>query len=142
MLWLSPTEGRAPGSSPKPNSGSPRHTPESVERKMSARGQTVRHGPASGLTAQIDDGPGLARRFGTRLRFRAADMAAGRQGAPLVPVYHHAALDWRRAVAVLNIGVANVTYVDQNDDLAHAFAYLAGCTLQAAPITFPGTTGV
>ena len=48
--------------------------------------------------------------------FRAADVAAGGQGAPLVPVFHRAlaaTIDRPHPIAVLNIGgVANVTFVD------------------------------
>jgi anhydro-N-acetylmuramic acid kinase len=54
--------------------------------------------------------------------FRAADVAAGGQGAPLVPVFHQAlACDLSRPhpIAVLNVGgVANVTYVDGGDPIA------------------------
>src|SRR5712692_5382649 len=87
-------------------------------------GQTVLHRPQARLTAQIGDGPALARRLGLAVAFdfRAADVAAGGQGAPLVPVFHRAlvaALDRPRPVAVLNIGgVANVTYVDGEDLVA------------------------
>src|SRR5205085_10408705 len=53
--------------------------------------------------------------------FRAADVAAGGQGAPLVPVFHGAlarALDRPRPLGVLNLGgVANMTYVDADTDL-------------------------
>jgi anhydro-N-acetylmuramic acid kinase len=81
-------------------------------------GQTVLHRPERGLTVQIGDGAALARRLGLPVvyDFRAADVAAGGQGAPLVPVYHRAlanALDRPHPLAVLNIGgVANVTIVD------------------------------
>lgn len=86
-------------------------------------GQTVLHRPASGLTVQIGNGPELARRLRIPVAydFRAADVAAGGQGAPLVPIYHQAlaaTLDWPRPVAVLNIGgVANLTYMDRSGDL-------------------------
>ena len=57
-----------------------------------------------------------------RYDFRAADVAAGGQGAPLVPVFHQALardLDRPHPVAVLNVGgVANVTYVDGGDPVA------------------------
>jgi anhydro-N-acetylmuramic acid kinase len=76
------------------------------------------HRPERGLTIQIGDGAALARRLGIAVvyDFRAADVAAGGQGAPLAPIYHRALV--RRLappppVAVLNIGgVANVTYID------------------------------
>ena len=48
--------------------------------------------------------------------FRAADVAAGGQGAPLVPLYHAAlARGLPRPLAVLNIGgVANVTWIGED----------------------------
>jgi anhydro-N-acetylmuramic acid kinase len=81
-------------------------------------GQTVLHRPDRRLTVQIGDGRSLARRIGVPVAFdfRAADVAAGGQGAPLVPVFHAALaqnLDRPRPIAVLNVGgVANVTYCD------------------------------
>jgi 1,6-anhydro-N-acetylmuramate kinase len=55
-------------------------------------GQTVLHRPQARLTVQIGDGAALAGACGIARRFdmRAADVAAGGQGAPLVPVYHQA----------------------------------------------------
>jgi anhydro-N-acetylmuramic acid kinase len=81
-------------------------------------GQTVLHRPERRFTVQIGDGTALARRIGVPVVFdmRAADVAAGGQGAPLVPVFHRALVaDLQRPhpLAVLNIGgVANVTYID------------------------------
>ncbi|MGD9925647.1 MAG: anhydro-N-acetylmuramic acid kinase, partial [Pseudorhodoplanes sp.] len=81
-------------------------------------GQTVLHRPDERLTVQIGDGQGLADETGIRVVYdlRAADVAAGGQGAPLVPVYHRAlaaTLACPRPIAVLNIGgVANVTFID------------------------------
>jgi anhydro-N-acetylmuramic acid kinase len=85
-------------------------------------GQTVLHRPERKLTVQIGDGPALA----SRLRipvvydFRANDVAAGGQGAPLVPVFHRAmvrAFNRKEPVAVVNIGgVANVSYIDGDAD--------------------------
>jgi anhydro-N-acetylmuramic acid kinase len=85
-------------------------------------GQTVLHRPERGLTVQIGDGNALARRLGRTVvhDFRAADVAAGGQGAPLVPAFHRAlaaSLDQEKPVAVLNIGgVANVTVLDDDRD--------------------------
>ena len=55
-------------------------------------GQTVLHRPERGLTVQIGDGRVLAARLGIPVvyDFRAADVAAGGQGAPLAPVFHRA----------------------------------------------------
>jgi anhydro-N-acetylmuramic acid kinase len=88
-------------------------------------GQTILHRPHERLTVQIGDGAMLAKRLRIPVvfDFRANDMAAGGQGAPLVPIYHQALLDHARAadghadglvlpdvVAILNLGgVANVT---------------------------------
>ena len=81
-------------------------------------GQTVLHRPQARLTVQIGDAAALAERLGLPVvyDFRAADVASGGQGAPLVPVFHRAIvqiLDRPHPVAVLNIGgVANLTFVD------------------------------
>jgi anhydro-N-acetylmuramic acid kinase len=85
-------------------------------------GQTVLHRPEEGLTVQLGDGGLLARRTGVDVVFdlRAADMSAGGQGAPLVPVYHRARLArlQERPIAILNIGgVANITYVARDGAL-------------------------
>ena len=76
-------------------------------------GQTILHRPAAGRTWQIGDGAELARATGIAVvnDFRSADVAAGGQGAPLVPLYHRALVsDFDKPVVVLNIGgVANVT---------------------------------
>jgi anhydro-N-acetylmuramic acid kinase len=85
-------------------------------------GQTVLHKPEEKLTVQIGDGAALAHAIGIPVAydFRAADVAAGGQGAPLVPVFHRAlaqTLDRPGPLAVLNIGgVANVTYVEAGRD--------------------------
>jgi anhydro-N-acetylmuramic acid kinase len=81
-------------------------------------GQTLLHRPERQLTLQIGDGRALAARLGIPVvyDFRAADVAAGGQGAPLAPVFHRALvrrLQRAAPVALLNLGgVANVTYVD------------------------------
>jgi anhydro-N-acetylmuramic acid kinase len=87
-------------------------------------GQTLLHRPERGLTLQIGDGPALAARLGIAVvyDFRAADVAAGGQGAPLAPVFHRALVRRLRReppIAVLNVGgVANVTYIDGDDLIA------------------------
>jgi anhydro-N-acetylmuramic acid kinase len=85
-------------------------------------GQTVLHRPDQRLTVQLGDGPLLAAQTGIDVVYdlRAADCAAGGQGAPLVPVYHRAlaAKLPQRPLAIINIGgVANVTYVGRDGSL-------------------------
>ena len=81
-------------------------------------GQTVLHRPDQKLTVQIGDGKALAKATGIPVVYdlRAADVAAGGQGAPLVPVYHRAlvqSLNRGGPTVVVNIGgVANITYID------------------------------
>ncbi len=84
-------------------------------------GQTVAHRPERGWTWQIGDGAAMARELGITVvdDFRSADVAAGGQGAPLVPVYHRAlAAGLERPVAVLNLGgVGNITFIGGDDRL-------------------------
>jgi anhydro-N-acetylmuramic acid kinase len=85
-------------------------------------GQTVIHRPEIRLTVQLGDGPLLARRLNKPVVYdmRAADVAAGGQGAPLVPVYHGAlaASLQERPVAFVNIGgVANITWIGATGEL-------------------------
>ena len=84
-------------------------------------GQTITHRPEKRFTWQIGDGAGLARALGMRVinDLRGADVAAGGQGAPLVPVFHAALVrDLPRPIAVVNIGgVANVTWIGEGDEL-------------------------
>src|SRR3954467_2103142 len=86
-------------------------------------GQTVLHRPAQRMTVQIGDATALARAIHIPVMhdFRAADVAAGGQGAPFVPVYHRAlaqSLEREGPIVVVNIGgVSNITYIDGNDTL-------------------------
>ena len=84
-------------------------------------GQTLLHRPERRRTWQIGDGQALADRLGIPVAFdfRSADVAAGGQGAPLVPVFHAAlARDLPKPLAVLNIGgVANVTWIGADGTL-------------------------
>ncbi|MHB1667697.1 MAG: anhydro-N-acetylmuramic acid kinase [Thiomonas sp.] len=83
---------------------------------IGAHGQTVRHRPDCGYTVQINAPALLAERCGIAVvaDFRSRDMAAGGQGAPLVPAFHRAVF-WQpeEALAVLNLGgIANLTLID------------------------------
>lgn len=81
-------------------------------------GQTLAHRPERGWTWQAGDAAALAARLDITVvaDFRAADMAAGGQGAPLLPVFHRAlaggARDGDAPIAILNLGgVGNVTWL-------------------------------
>lgn len=98
-----------------------RLTPADID-VVGFHGQTVLHRPDAALTVQIGLGQALADdlRIPVVADLRAADVAAGGQGAPLVPVFHQAlvrGLDLPQPVAVLNIGgVANVTVLEAGTD--------------------------
>jgi anhydro-N-acetylmuramic acid kinase len=81
-------------------------------------GQTLAHRPDRGWTWQIGDGAAMAAALRIEVvnDFRAADVAAGGQGAPLIPVYHRAlTADLEKPLVVVNIGgVANLTYIDED----------------------------
>ena len=86
-------------------------------RAIGAHGQTIRHRPVInggvGYSLQVHQAAYLAELTGISVvaDFRSRDIAAGGQGAPLVPIYHAALVhDLPRPVAVVNVGgVANVT---------------------------------
>lgn len=90
-------------------------------------GQTVFHDPGRGLTLQLGDGDGLAESLGIPVVFdlRAADVAAGGEGAPLLPAYHRAlaaASGLAAPVAILNVGgVANLTLIGDEPGAIFAF---------------------
>lgn len=88
-------------------------------------GQTILHRPDRRRSWQIGDGALLAKLTGIDVvdDFRSADMRAGGQGAPLVPLYHAALVRQKTRlsspIVIINIGgVANVTYVDGDVILA------------------------
>ncbi len=91
-------------------------------RALGAHGQTVRHRPGefdgTGYTVQLVNGALLAELTGVDVvcDFRSRDVAAGGQGAPLVPAFHAACFARPdQDVAVLNIGgVANLTLLPMN----------------------------
>lgn len=81
-------------------------TPEHI-RAIGSHGQTIRHEPAQGWTVQIGNPALLAELTGISVvsDFRRRDVAAGGQGAPLVPAFHEALFTHGSANrAVLNIG--------------------------------------
>lgn len=92
---------------------------------VGAHGQTVRHRPGefdgTGYTLQLANGALLAERCGitTVCDFRTADMAAGGQGAPLVPAFHAACFGRPgTSGAVLNVGgIANLTLLPASGEV-------------------------
>src|SRR6202158_5903635 len=86
-------------------------------------GQTVLHRPAQKMTVQIGDAAALAKAIHIPVMhdFRGADVAAGGQAAPFVPVYHRPlaqSLEREGPMVVVNIGgVSNITYIDGADTL-------------------------
>ncbi len=89
---------------------------------IGCHGQTIRHLPDEGLTWQLGDPNFLAEHTGRPvvMDFRRRDMAAGGQGAPLVPLFHKALMGAERwPCAVVNIGgVANVTVMDAHGNVS------------------------
>jgi anhydro-N-acetylmuramic acid kinase len=102
-------------------------------------GQTILHRPSrdaavAGRTWQLGDGRVLSdeTRIDVVCDFRAADVAAGGEGAPFAPAYHRALLAAmpeppQCAVGVINLGgVSNVTYAPENARAADLIAYDCG----------------
>ena len=92
-------------------------TPADAVRAIGAHGQTVRHRPqefdGTGYTLQVNSPALLAELTGIDVvaDLRSRDVAAGGQGAPLVPAFHRAMFGRsNEAIAVLNLGgIANLT---------------------------------
>ncbi|HXS40996.1 MAG TPA: anhydro-N-acetylmuramic acid kinase [Stellaceae bacterium] len=88
-------------------------------------GHTILHAPDQRRTWQLGDGALLARLTQSDVvgDFRSADVAAGGEGAPLVPLYHAAlAAGLEHPLAIVNIGgVANITWIGAAADQLLAF---------------------
>ena len=84
---------------------------------IGAHGQTVRHQPGLGYTTQLLAPARLAESTGIAViaDFRSRDVAAGGQGAPLVPAFHRAIFGTESPRVILNLGgIANVTVLRPN----------------------------
>lgn len=96
------------------------HTAPEI-RAIGSHGQTIRHRPQTtpGFTLQIGDPNVIAERTGIAVvaDFRRRDMAAGGQGAPLVPAFHAAVFGHpERNRVILNLGgIANITVLPANN---------------------------
>lgn len=87
-------------------------------RAIGSHGQTIRHRPEQGFTLQMGDPSLIAELTGITVvaDFRRRDVAAGGQGAPLVPAFHQAAFASRDEDRVIvNIGgMANITLLSRH----------------------------
>ena len=86
---------------------------------IGAHGQTIRHRPECGYTVQLQAPALLAELTSIDVvaDFRSRDIAAGGQGAPLVPAFHSALLKSLQAedAVVLNIGgIANISIIQRD----------------------------
>jgi anhydro-N-acetylmuramic acid kinase len=89
--------------------------PATAITAIGAHGQTVRHRPELGYTIQLNAPALLAELAGIAVAadFRSRDVAAGGQGAPLVPPFHAAMFGGGAPRAVLNLGgIANLTLLE------------------------------
>jgi anhydro-N-acetylmuramic acid kinase len=89
---------------------------------VGSHGQTVRHRPrefdGTGFTLQLNNGALLAEACGIDVvcDFRSRDVAAGGQGAPLVPAFHADVFASTTPRAILNVGgIANLTLLASGD---------------------------
>ncbi|MEO8006034.1 MAG: anhydro-N-acetylmuramic acid kinase [Betaproteobacteria bacterium] len=91
-------------------------TAASTIQAIGCHGQTIRHRPEAGYTIQLGNGALLAEltRNIVVCDFRSRDIAAGGEGAPLVPAFHHAMFAHSSIHRVIvNIGgIANITDLD------------------------------
>lgn len=84
---------------------------------IGCHGQTIRHAPSQGFTIQIGNLALLAEltQIDVIGDFRSRDIAAGGQGAPLVPAFHEAIFSNDEERAILNIGgIANISILPKN----------------------------
>lgn len=93
---------------------------------IGCHGQTIRHKPRpDAFSIQIGDANIVAELTGitTITDFRRRDIAAGGEGAPLVPAFHqHIFLDYHNPRQILNLGgIANITVLSQDPENTFGF---------------------
>jgi anhydro-N-acetylmuramic acid kinase len=104
------------------------HLPATELSFIAFHGQTIWHEPPL-VSWQLGEPAVLAERFGVRVvhNFRARDVAAGGQGAPLVPMADVLLFGSDHPRLLLNIGgMANLTCVPHRADEQGAFAFDTG----------------
>jgi anhydro-N-acetylmuramic acid kinase len=113
------------------------HVPARSIRAIGSHGQTVLHRPGgeTAFTLQIGDPNIIAERLGIDVvaDFRRRDLAAGGEGAPLMPAFHLAAFGAAgEARAVVNIGgIANVTLMSSDGSVIGFDTGPGNCLLDA-----------
>ena len=97
---------------------------------IASHGQTVAHHPELGGSLQLGDPSRIAERTGLPVvaDFRARDLAAGGEGAPLAPFFHHVAFGRAgESRAVLNLGgIANLTWLPPDGGTEGVLAFDVG----------------
>ncbi len=97
---------------------------------IASHGQTVAHHPEVRATLQIGDPSVIAERTGCTVvaDFRARDLAAGGEGAPLAPFFHWQAMaDPAESRAILNLGgIANLTWIPKGAESGDVLAFDVG----------------
>jgi len=103
--------------------------PETAVRAIGVHGQTVRHQPMEGYTLQLNAPALLAElsQIDVIADFRSRDVAAGGQGAPLVPAFHKAVFSGPQPRAIVNLGgFSNLTALPGRDDVGAPDAAITG----------------
>lgn len=101
---------------------------------IASPGQTIYHMPVSEnnyyrSTLQVGEPSVIAYETGVCVvsNFRSMDMAAGGQGAPLLPYYDYVYFAGKESVCLLNIGgISNVTIIPKNSSMDEVFAFDTG----------------
>ncbi len=104
---------------------------------IGSHGQTIQHLPSPveqlgyqlRCTLQLGEAAVIAQRTGitTVADFRPADLAAGGQGAPLLPLLHYRLFQGQENLIVQNIGgISNLTYIPAQGKLKDVIAFDTG----------------